>query len=355
MQTDPTIPELISTKPAATYPERHKSHGYWISPETGKVKWGDTTIRGSDPGSFVSLGAGYAKDKYRCYCLSSQLRGADPRTFEVLNHTYAKDAENVWTFGGKIKDVDAATFRVCDSGYYPLPSGIASAPYGYGKDRNRVYYYDFDGKPNAVRKAHPETFESLGDGLHAKDREHVYYGGHVLKGATPAAWTLIDDLYSKTDKHVYYGGRPIVEAHAGSFEYLQGYWSKDAEHCFFQDRLIDEADPSSFRAFSTDIAADARYVYGFLGKILMPYHEDPVSIGRSYFRIADRIYSGSVHVTEADVSTFQVLDRLSQDQKRQLRTCGRTLTPEEEWACDGFFAHDNRNLYRGNRSTPKKA
>jgi hypothetical protein len=48
-----------------------------------------------------------------------------------------------------------------------MAEGIISdsfVPYGYGKDKNNVYYYGFEGKPKVVKNASPETYVSLNDG-----------------------------------------------------------------------------------------------------------------------------------------------------------------------------------------------
>jgi len=61
---------------------------------------------------------------------------------------------------------------VCDDGSHDLGNGV-HVPHGFGKDATRVFYYDFNGKPNWVRKASPDTFVSHNDGYFGKGRYYL--------------------------------------------------------------------------------------------------------------------------------------------------------------------------------------
>jgi len=127
---------------------------------------------------------------------------ADLKSFEVLNFTYAKDKDNVWAMGIRIPTADPKTFEVCDDGAGRL-SDDTLVWYGYGKDKNGVYYYDFDGKPTLLKKADPATFESLGDKLFGKDAEHVFIGEAVLPKADSKTWEVLAGAYSRDAKRVF--------------------------------------------------------------------------------------------------------------------------------------------------------
>src|SRR6185436_9690370 len=112
--------------------------------------------------------------------------------------TYATDGQFVWTMGGRIKEADAQSFVVCDDGVHDLGHGTR-VPHGFGKDKDRVFYYDFDGKPNWVRKATPKSFVSLNDGYFGKDEQFVFCGAVTLPKANVEHWSKIAGHYSRDD------------------------------------------------------------------------------------------------------------------------------------------------------------
>ena len=59
--------------------------------------------------------------------------------------------------------------------------------YGYGVDRNAVY---FEGR--VIPGADARTFEYLAHG-YARDRRAVYYRGEVLQGANPRTFRVVGD------------------------------------------------------------------------------------------------------------------------------------------------------------------
>jgi hypothetical protein len=208
---------------------------YWTDGK--KVYFRLYEIKGADIETFEQFPGCWAKDKKHCYSGATRLQNSDPTTFEVLNFTYAKDKTNVWTLGGRIPDADPLTFEVCDSGRHSLgpkfkwtPDGKSPdrqkiwyesfVPYGYGKDKNSVYYYDFDGKPVVVKKATPSSFRSLGDGYFGYDEKFVFCGHATIPKANPATWGRLREgyYYSKDQGRIYYFNRLIKDADVETFE-----------------------------------------------------------------------------------------------------------------------------------------
>lgn len=217
---------------------------YWIRGET--ILYRHYPLKGADIESFRFYLGSFAKDRKHCYCTSTRLGGGNGATFRALNYTYAADGQFVWTMGGKIKDADADSFVVCDDGVYELGGG-SRAPYGFGKDKNRVYYYDSNGKPNWVRKASPASFVSLNDGHFGRDDNFIFCGAATLPKAKVENWRKIGGNYSKDDARIYYFNRPIREADYGSFEVASTgrSWiqlAKDNSHFYHNDRVIDAAE-----------------------------------------------------------------------------------------------------------------
>jgi len=190
-------------------------------------------LTGADIDSFVQYPGFWAKDNRYCYLGSSKIKNVDHNTFEVLNFTYAKDKSNVWTLGGRISEVDAKTFEVCDDGKKTSWLGIKKmdngqmvryqsyVPYGYAKDKDRVYYYDACGKNKIVIKADAKTFVSLNDGEYGYDKNFVFCGKAVIPKANPLTWKKLHGInyeYSQDGDRIYYFNRLIKDADAKTFE-----------------------------------------------------------------------------------------------------------------------------------------
>lgn len=245
-------------KLAQQFVEYEEDARYWT--DGSKVYFRHYEIKNADIESFEWFRGSWAKDKKHCYSASTRIPYADPATFDVLNYTFAKDKSNVWTMGGCIKEVDCDSFEVCDSGMYSLGKQVERlsetqviwyelfVPYGYGKDKNNVYYYNYEGKPKVVKKAIPTSFCSLGDGDFGRDEKSVLCGYSVIPKANPATWEKMQDnyYYSKDGNRIYYLNRLISNADMETFEivvipYLMdkpAQYAKDKNVGYFNDTPI---------------------------------------------------------------------------------------------------------------------
>lgn len=229
--------------PARAFRDGDRTTLYWIRGDT--ILYRCYPLKGADIDSFSFYLGGFAKDRKHCYCASTRLAGGNGATFHALNYTYATDGMSVWTMGGKIKDADAKSFVVCDDGVHYLDSRTP-VPHGFGKDKDRVYYYDFDGKPNWVRKASAASFVSLNDGHYGKDDGFVFCGAATLPKAKVEHWRKIGGYYSKDDARVYYFNRLIRDADYDTFEVVDtgGFlqMARDKNRFYVTDRVVGEAE-----------------------------------------------------------------------------------------------------------------
>ncbi|MEC5144342.1 DKNYY family protein [Chitinophaga sp. 180180018-2] len=230
---------------------------YWTDGKN--VFYRNTQIKGAAVDSFVHFRGVWAKDVKNCYSCPTKLRGADPHTFDALNLTFAKDKESVWTLAGKIKDADAETFVVCDEGEHSFGNAVkhagsktflheSFAPYGFGKDKSNVYYFDFQGKTKIVKKANPETFVSFNDSYFGYDEKQVFCGFAVIPGADPATWIKLKKhyYYSKDKNKIFYFNRWIKEADSATFEIVDIPFNigqplqlaRDKNRAYWNDREI---------------------------------------------------------------------------------------------------------------------
>lgn len=217
---------------------------YWLN--DGKICYRHYPIRGADADSFRFYLGSFAKDRKHCYCTFSRLAGGNAATFRALNYTYATDGQSVWTLGGRIKDADAESFIVCDDGSYDIGRNLR-VPHGFGKDKDRVFFYDYDGKPNWVRKASPQSFVSLSDGHFGQDEQFVFFGAVTLPKAKVQQWRKLGGYYSTDDTRVFYANREIKDADVASFEVIRSpipsrdfiQAAKDRNHYYSNDRIVD--------------------------------------------------------------------------------------------------------------------
>lgn len=213
--------------------------------------YGEDEVRQADPDSFRFYLNGFARDRKRCYCVGKALRDGNAAAFKALNFCYVTDGRLVWTLGGVVKDADAESFEVCDDGVNNLDQ--MRVPYGYAKDRSRVYYYDYDGTPSWVRKATPGTLQSLNDGYFARDHQFVFCSGSPLAGAKPDTWQKVEGYYSKDDRRIYYLNRHIKAADYATFEVVPAErdlarFARDQNNCYFGDEIVSAEDFARFLA-----------------------------------------------------------------------------------------------------------
>jgi hypothetical protein len=237
----PLPDDIREFTPGTKYSRVIEQAQYWI--RDGIVRYKDVRMRGAHLPTFRFYLGGFAKDHKHCYANGRRLQGGNGATFRALNFCYATDGQLVWTIAGKVKDADAQSFVACDDGYIRLAINQLRVPYGFGKDENRVYYYDFDGKPVWVRKADAGTFVSLKDGYFGRDESFVFFGAATLPGAKAAHWQKLGGHYSRDDRRVYYTNRRIMDADYDTFErvpanadYLQ--LAKDKNHLYWNDRIV---------------------------------------------------------------------------------------------------------------------
>ena len=241
----------------SAFEEHDQENWYWT--DGTNIFYRHYQIKGADIATFEHFYGIWAKDRKNCYSGSHRLNNSDPATFVALNLTYAKDKDNAWVLAGRIVGADAATFEACDDGKHSLGKIIKSigsqkiscemfVPYGFAKDKNNVYYYDFAGKPKVVRKADPKMFKSLNDGHFAFDDQYVFCGSCTLPKANPKTWQKLKEsyYYSLDRKNIFYFNRPIKDADTNTFEIVEipgtsgnpTQLAKDKNTAYWTDRSI---------------------------------------------------------------------------------------------------------------------
>lgn len=213
---------------------------------------GGSPLRGVNLTTFRFYRSRFAKDCNGVYCAGSKLRDGNGATFRMLNHAFGTDGTHVWTMGGKIDGVDVDSFVVCDDGAKELFGGKGKVvPYGYAKDAAKVYYYDFDGKPMWVRRAIPESFESMNDGYFGRDEKFVFCSGYVLNKAKVNSWEQLPKSYSRDAERIFYFGREIEGADRDSFTVVPTQFKPlayDTNRFYSMELVISQAEFEKLRA-----------------------------------------------------------------------------------------------------------
>jgi hypothetical protein len=238
----PKADDLIEHRPAARFNDDDEKAIYNLI--DGKIRYRNLPpIRGADPDTFRFYLGGFGKDAKACYLQNRTISGAIPQAFRALNYCYASDGERVWCIGGELKGCDAATFEALDNGDLdlgPIHGVRRRAPYGYGKDAKQVWYYDFDGKPNVVKKADAATFHVVTEHF-AIDAKAVYFGASTIPKADPKTWTHLGLKYSKDSKRIYFTKRVVEGADLNTFEVaMNPVWplARDAARFYNADEVI---------------------------------------------------------------------------------------------------------------------
>lgn len=132
---------------------------------------------------------------------------ADPGTFVILGQGYAKDYDHVYLDGQILRYVDPATFRLklprCGSGEH--------GPGRYGL-RNRGYF---------------------------KTSHDVLFNGKKIEGASVSSFEVLEGGYARDAFSVYFLGRKI-DASRSSFRYLGDGYAEDAFDTYYLGRKVDE-------------------------------------------------------------------------------------------------------------------
>jgi len=244
----------LKSRPINDFDETNPETEFWT--DGVKVYHHNSVLRGANPATLFYDGI-FAKDERKCFCGESWLRDADVKTFKVLNYTYAIDKNHVHTITGKIKCVDIKSFEVLDDGKSLLwynRDGIPEFTFcGYAKDKNNIYYHNYEGKPKIIKKADLKTFSSMNDGYFGRDKNFIFGNGKILKNANVNNWSTISNLpnslYSKDDKRIFYGFWEI-EVDYETFEleipenakFIHHQIAKDKNRFYRNGEVIDETE-----------------------------------------------------------------------------------------------------------------
>ncbi|MFO0764161.1 MAG: DKNYY domain-containing protein [Candidatus Gracilibacteria bacterium] len=213
----------------------------------GYYKNGNDVYFETGGGFFLQL-----HDPYEAYRIDE----ADGKTFSYLGNSFAKDKNHVYFTGRIIKGANPDKFK--------FASGSFSQ---YVIDDKNVWYGD-----EAIPLVDIETFSYLGNSF-AKDKNHVYFTGRIIKGANPDKFKFASGSFSQyviDDKNVWYGDELLQDRDPGTFGLIYDIfpheYTKDKENVWYNREIIVGADPKTFELLRptdglTTYSKDKNYVY----------------------------------------------------------------------------------------------
>lgn len=223
--------------------------------------------------------------------------------------------------------------RITDSDWWPAYTLPSEYSLGYWMDGNSIIYCGTEVVPTTDVK----TFRASGQGIYAKDKNHVYICNlaiGILEGADPASFTVLskntealgsiytnDFPYAKDKNYVYFSGEIMADADPSTFELLSSEYSlfayaKDKNRVYYFGKALTSADLSTFTIISSsgEYAKDKDNVY-YSGDIVADADPDTFEIILSkngeetlYAKDASRVFRVPYgEVPGADPDTFEVL------------------------------------------------
>ncbi len=226
----------------------------------------------------------------------------DIDTMEILNHDFIKDKQRVYRKGMLLSGITLEGFHIFNPAYIGNHQVIYT-PYGNAKI------------------AHPETFETLDNGIgmhgpegYGRDAEFVYFftysteTRHAVRLKTcknPAAFTVLSDGYTKDDERVYFWQVTVKRAISQSFAVLSDGYARDDKHIFWRDQLL-KTNVQNFLILGDGYASDGVRIFG-RGKQLDTTPETFTLLSDGYARDDKQIFWGDRSLN-VDYASFKVLE-----------------------------------------------
>ena len=141
---------------------------------------------------------------------------------------------------------------------YLLFSGSGT---GYIRKNGSWYWVtidEYNGKrEHLIPGADPASFEVLQCDQFAKDRQHVYYEGKIIKQARPSTIQMIGDKksnYLADDQHVFFRTEIIINADPSTFKVLEFPYSRDKNdvYCGTIPMMLAKEYVSTFKVTNSD-------------------------------------------------------------------------------------------------------
>ncbi len=198
----------------------------------------------------------FIKDKQRVYRKGMLLSGITPEGFHIFNPAYIGNHQVIYTPYGNAKIAHPETFETLDNGI-----GM-HGPEGYGRDAEFVYFFTYSTETrHAVRLKtckNPAAFTVLSDG-YTKDDERVYFWQVTVKRAISQSFAVLSDGYSRDDKHIFWRDQ-LLKTNVQNFLILGDGYASDGVRIFGRGKQLDTT-PETFTLLSDGYARDDKQIF----------------------------------------------------------------------------------------------
>ena len=174
----------------------------------------------------------------------------------------------------------------------------------YAKDKNHVY---LEGR--LIREANPQHFKILEDLYkYAKDDQYLFCGTQKI-GDIADGFTYLGNGYATNDKHAFKQGNIIEGAVGKTFMLLdeKGFYARDHQSVFCVGKKLEGADGPTFRHIQHYYYADKKQVYYLSTKIEQARPQDFDILGERYARSGNHIFYKGKLLGMADAASFKVV------------------------------------------------
>ncbi len=204
---------------------------------------------------------------------------------------------------------------------YNVSKGIPGS--GYFIKESNVY---LDG--DKIKDADGKSFKIFKEDIwYAKDNDHVFYHGQILKGAIAKTFipVVIDKsknpIFWKDESGVFYLGKKIESANPVTFQPIKGCYAHDDKNVYFCNLLIENADPNKFKLLNENIADDGVNIFIIDKQSKIPVDIESFEVIKSdnndnYCKDKNNVYAvffsqmdPLLKVEGADPSSFKPLER----------------------------------------------
>lgn len=198
----------------------------------------------------------FIKDKQRVYRKGMLLSGITPEGFHIFNPAYIGNHQVIYTPYGDAKIAHPETFETLDNGI-----GM-HGPEGYGRDAEFVYFFTYSTETrHAVRLKtckNPSAFTVLSDG-YTKDDERVYFWQVTVKRAISQSFAVLGDGYARDDKHIFWRDQ-LLKTNVQNFLILGDGYASDGVRIFGRGKQLDTT-PETFTLLSDGYACDDKQIF----------------------------------------------------------------------------------------------
>lgn len=172
---------------------------------------------------------------------------------------------------------------------------------GFGNDKKRIYVGDM-----IITGMDPKSFQLLG-GKYMKDASQVLFETSFIKGVDAPSFEMVDNIdshwpYARDKNRIYRSGKPL-EADPSSFQIIGHHTSKDAMHVFYDMDLLEDADPETFVEESLYYSYDKGRAY-FEGKLLCTHSGNVETFNSIYLKTSEKVFYYDKELKQADAPSF---------------------------------------------------